>query len=55
MFVKSLTCLVELIVIECNHSIRLEGEGEEEEIRFQCLVLRSKAEAKTDMKKEYSS
>ena len=34
---------------ECNNSIRLEEEEEGEEIRFQSLVLRSKAEAKTEL------
>ena len=40
------------LLSECNHSIRLEEEEEEEgeEIRFQCLVLRSKAEAKRQPK-----
>jgi hypothetical protein len=35
-----------VVFYSSNKSIRL-GEGGEE-IRFQCLVLRSKAEAKTD-------
>ena len=48
-----------LIVLfsECNNSIRLEEEEEEEEegeeISFHCLVLRSKAEAKSKVDHQY--